>query len=167
MRNEREKALSRIEKGLFDWPDLALDFPEWEPFFGFPRFRRAIGRMMRNYFREMPFIEDFKTPEIDLYEDKGNLIAEIELPGVSKKDIEIHADEDSLSIKGQFKKTEEIQEENFYRQERRFGSFSRTLSLPKTIDPQKVSASFKEGILKVTMPTIDKDEGKGRKISIE
>jgi len=89
----------------------------------------------------------------------------IELPGVKKEDVKITLVENSLTIKGEKKKEEKVEDKNYYRMERTFGSFQRTFHLPNEVDASKVKASFKDGILNISL--VKKEEAKPKEISIK
>src|SRR3972149_6938233 len=85
------------------------------------------------------------APAVDLYEEKDEIVAEIELPGMEKDDIEGNITDHRLTVKGEKKKAKEIKEENYYRSERSYGSFIRALDLPKEVQAEKAQGSFKDG----------------------
>lgn len=89
----------------------------------------------------------------DVYERDGSVIYEIELPGVAKEEVEIKVDQARLTISGETKRSEEVKREDYFRIGRRYGRFQRTLPLPADIEDEKaISASLKDGILKVAVP---------------
>ncbi|MGB9679024.1 MAG: Hsp20/alpha crystallin family protein [Thermoanaerobacteraceae bacterium] len=106
-------------------------------------------------------------PRIDITESETEIIATAELPGVDKKDIEINLHENLLEIKGQTAVEEEKDNKNYYIKERYYGSFDRKISLPAEIDPDKTTAKFENGLLKITMPKLHPTKPKGKKIDIE
>ncbi|MCL6630678.1 MAG: Hsp20/alpha crystallin family protein, partial [Armatimonadetes bacterium] len=95
------------------------------------------------------------------------VVVKAELPGLKKEDIEITATEDSISLRGEFKREEEVKKEGFYRRERREGKFYRTIPMPAPIKPDQVKASFKDGILEITAPEVEEAKPKERKVPIE
>lgn len=105
------------------------------------------------------------SPSTDLIDKKDKLIARIELPGVEKKDVKISLSENNLTIQGEIEKDKETKKEDYYCCERAYGTYSRTISLPTEVDQDKIKASFKNGILEITMPK--KPEKKPKEISIE
>jgi HSP20 family protein len=105
-------------------------------------------------------------PAINLYEKENNLIVEAELPGIPKDAVKITCTDHTLTIQGETKKEEEEKKEGYYRMERRYGSFYRTVALPETVDYGKAKAEFKDGVLKITLPMTAKPEEKGRTIPI-
>jgi HSP20 family protein len=109
----------------------------------------------------------FSVPAVDLYEDKNELVAKVDLPGLEKDDIEVNITDQALTVKGERKKEEEIKEDDYYRSERSYGSFSRTVDLPKDLAVDKARASFKNGLLEVRIPRTEDAKKKETKISID
>lgn len=104
-------------------------------------------------------------PPINLWEDDDHLFVEAELPGLEPGDLEITVTGDNqLSIKGE-RKQPEVENATWHRQERGYGSFSRLVELPEHVDPDKVTAEFKHGVVTITLPK--KEEAKPRKIEVK
>ena len=89
---------------------------------------------------------------LDIYEQKDDLIIKAEMPGLTKDEIDISLDGNVLTIKGEKKKEEEVKEEDYYRCERAYGAFSRSIELPVAVQIDKVNASFKNGVLEIRLP---------------
>lgn len=115
----------------------------------------------------LPAVLDIEPPVVDLYEDKDDLVVKAELPGMEKEDIEVNVTDHTLTIKGEKKKEEEVEEENYYRSERSFGSFRRDLELPSDVQAEKAKASFKNGILEVRLARTEAAKAKEIKIAVE
>jgi HSP20 family protein len=105
------------------------------------------------------------TPPVDIYEVDGALVIKAELPGLQREDIDVHIENHTLTIRGERKLDAAIKQENFHRVERAYGSFTRSFSLPNTVDAAKVAAEFKNGVLSVTLPV--REEAKPRTINID
>lgn len=103
------------------------------------------------------------SPALDLYQNNDNLTAVIELPGMRKEDIEISLHDGTLTIAGE-RKTEASNGEKAERTERYVGKFRRSISLPVRVDPNKVSATYRDGILTVTLPKAE--EAKPKQIQV-
>jgi len=103
-------------------------------------------------------------PAVDILEKDGTLILRAELPGVNEKEIDLKLDGQVLTLKGERKLEHEEKEGDFHRIERSYGSFSRSFTLPETVDREKISAEYKNGILTVTIP--QKPEVKPREIPV-
>jgi len=93
-----------------------------------------------------------ELPTLDVYDEKDDLIVKAEIPGLTKDEIDISLDGNTLTIKGEKKKEEEVKEDDYYRCERSFGTFSRTIELPMEVKVDKVNASFKNVILEIRLP---------------
>jgi HSP20 family protein len=103
-------------------------------------------------------------PAMDLVESGDHFVLRADLPGVSEEDVKIELEDTTLTISGERTAQHESRDEGYYRLERAFGEFSRTLQLPKGIDPEAVSASFDRGVLEVRIPK--PEERKPRRIEI-
>jgi HSP20 family protein len=104
---------------------------------------------------------------VDVFEEKDDIVVKAEIPGIDKDNIEVNLSDHILTIKGQKKKEEEVKEENYYRSERSYGSFVRTLELPKEVHADKVKANFKNGVLEVRMPKTEEAKAKEIKVQVE
>ncbi len=127
----------------------------------------TMNRMFNDLFGEttLPAIPEYWAPAVNMYQEGDNLVIEAALPGFSKEEVEVTAIENTLQIKGEHKSEEEKKQDNFYCREIRSGSFMRTLEMPAGVNTEQVKASFKDGILKVTMP--QKEEAKSKTIKID
>src|SRR3712207_827272 len=104
------------------------------------------------------------VPAIDLLETQEHFVLRADLPGMREEDVSIELEDNVLTVSGERKAEHEDRQEGYYRVERAFGSFSRSLTLPKGIDPESVAAEFANGVLEVRIPK--PEERKPRKISI-
>ena len=106
------------------------------------------------------------VPPVDIFEnDKHEIVLKAEMPGLQKEDIDLKVENNTLTIHGVRKKENEVRDEQYHRIERVFGTFSRSFSLPSTVDAGHVSADYKDGILTVVLPT--REEAKPRQIQIK
>lgn len=105
------------------------------------------------------------NPALDVYEDKDNVIVETPLVGVDPSQVNIEIEDNVLKISGESKHQSEVDDQNYYRKEVRYGSFFRATSLPKAVISEKASASYKDGILKISVPKAE--EAKPKKITIK
>ena len=106
-------------------------------------------------------------PAIDLRETEDAFVVEADLPGLEKDDIEISVLDNVLTIKGETKMEEEVKEEAYHRMERVRGKFQRSISMPSSIDQGKVKASFKNGVLQMTLPKHEEAKPKQIKVDVE
>ncbi len=104
-------------------------------------------------------------PPVDIFERGDDLVIRAEVPGLDKNEIDISVEDNRLVIKGERKREREFNEENAYRLERAFGTFMRSFLLPKTVDSSKISASYTNGVLKVTLPKAE--AAKPRKVEVK
>lgn len=134
--------------------------------------RQEMNTLFDNFSRgfEMePFMGRFGTfsPSVDVKESDKEIKVSAELPGMEDKDIDVSLTKDSLTIKGEKKEEKEDKGKDYYRMERSYGSFTRTVPLPSEIDTEKVKAEFRKGVLTVTLPKTAKAIKDARKISVK
>jgi HSP20 family protein len=137
----------------------------WDPFREFSTLQDRMNRL----FRETQGPEESLTtssfaPPVDVYEDEHNVTLKIEVPGIDEKDIDVRIENNVLTVHGERKFEKEEKEENFRRVERQYGSFTRTFTLPTTVEAEKVSANYDKGILKIALPK--KAEAKPKQIKV-
>jgi HSP20 family protein len=92
------------------------------------------------------------TPRLDMYEEEKELVVKAELPGMRKKDMDIRLDGDVLTIRAEKKEEKELKEDAYHARERRFGQYLRYMTLPVRVDPEKVTATLKKGLLEIRLP---------------
>lgn len=159
-----------------------MSLVRWRPVWGLRRQPRRHGLLLRDDLDEL-FEETFGrwwprgegavkedrswVPALDLYERDGDLVARVELPGLEKEDVHVTLENQVLTIEGERKVEEEVQEDDYYCCEQRYGKFYRALSLPPGIDEHQVTASFKNGVLEVKLPRSEKAKPETKKIAIE
>jgi HSP20 family protein len=101
---------------------------------------------------------------VDVYEDEHNVTLKIEVPGIDEKDVDVRIENNTLTVQGERKFEKEEKEENYRRVERQYGSFTRTFTLPTTIDQESVQADYDKGVLKITLAK--KAEAKPKQIQV-
>src|ERR1700679_3855238 len=104
------------------------------------------------------------APAVDVYEDEHKVALKIEVPGIDEKDIDVQVENNILTVHGERKIEKEEKEENYRRVERHYGSFTRTFTLPQTVDTEKVAATYDKGVLKIALPK--KAEAKPKQIKV-
>ena len=150
----------------------------WRPFTGLTGWEREMDRMMEDFFgrRMRPWsperwlrgaVEAITAPAVDVYEEKDDIVVKAELPGMEKSDIEVNLADSRLTLKGEKKKEEKIEEENYFRSERSYGAFVRSVQLPAEVQADKVKAAFKNGILEVRLPKTEEAKRKEIKVKVE
>jgi len=150
----------------------------WRPFMDLSRWENDMDRMMEGFFgrRMRPWWPerwfgadelDVRVPAVDVFEEKDEIVVKAEIPGMDKDNIEVNLTDHMLTIKGEKKKEEEVKKENYYRAERSFGAFVRTVELPKEVHADKVKATFKNGVLEVRLPKTEEAKAKETKVKVE
>ena len=126
------------------------------------RFRRQEGRSsivkLHGFGRWVPAVDIFET-------DAHDVVIKAELPDMTREDIEVTVENNTLTLKGERKMPADVKEEQFRRVERVYGAFTRSFTLPNTVDAAKVSAEYKHGVLTVKLPF--REEAKPRTINVE
>jgi HSP20 family protein len=143
----------------------------WEPFRQYSTMQDRTNRMNR-LFRELLNSEAPEealtttsfAPPVDIYEDEHNISLKLEVPGIDENDIDVRIDNNTLTVHGERKIEKEEKEENFRRVERQYGSFTRTFTLPNSVDPGQVSAHYDKGVLKIKLAK--KAEAKPKQIKV-
>ena len=158
---------SRGKKGLIPWRAFG-DTSRWE---------REMEHMFGNFLGGKPptLYERLRpegsfgvgAPAVDLYEEKDEIVVKAELPGMTKDDIQINITDKLLTLRGERKQEEETKETNYYRSERVYGAFSRTLPLPVEIKPEKAHATFKNGVLEIRLPKSEEAKKKAINVKVE
>jgi HSP20 family protein len=143
----------------------------WEPFREFSTLQDRMNRMNRlfreSYSPKAP--EEALTttnfaPPVDIYEDEHNVTLKIEVPGIDEKDIDVRLENNTLTVHGERKIEKEEKEENYRRVERQYGSFTRSFTLPGSVDPGQVNAHYDNGVLKINLAK--KAEAKPKQIKV-
>jgi HSP20 family protein len=101
---------------------------------------------------------------VDVYEDENSIQVRLEVPGIEEKDIDIRLENNVLTVQGERKFEKEEKEENFHRIERRYGSFTRSFTLPATVNSEEVRADYEQGVLKIRLPK--RAEAKPKQIKV-
>jgi HSP20 family protein len=141
----------------------------WTPFREFINMQERLNNFFRDDFQKDSETNNLSmtswSPSTDIYETKDEYVFKLEVPGMTKDNIEIEFKDDTVIIKGEKKEETEVKKEDYHRVERICGSFSRSFNLPKNIDEKKIDASIKDGILELRIPK--KEEAKAKAIPIK
>lgn len=144
------------------------DLIRWDPFREMMSLRDAMDRMFENAFispRTTSWFTEGEIPlALDVVEEDDKYIVKASVPGINPDDLEITYDNNMLTIKGEIKEEKEVEEKRYHIHERRFGTFSRSIVLPSTIDVDKIDAQYKDGILSLSLPKVE--EAKPKKIKV-
>jgi HSP20 family protein len=125
----------------------------WDPFREMTTLQDRMNRLFQDYGRgsdELMTTGSF-VPPVDIYEDEHSITVKMEIPGVDQNDLDIRMENNTLTVRGERKFENEEKEENFQRIERRYGAFSRSFTLPNTVDTENVDASYDHGILRLRL----------------
>ena len=121
----------------------------WDPFADLADLRSRFDRVLEEISggRQRAW-----TPAVDVVRRDGNIIVRADIPGIKPEDVKIEVDNDVLTVSGEHEERTEEKEEDYVRRERRYGSFSRSLALPRGVDPKDITATTHDGVLEVTIP---------------
>jgi len=140
----------------------------WDPFREFVTLQDRMNRLFRDSFGPEGKDESLTTtafaPPVDVYEDEHNVTLKIEVPGIDEKDIDVRIENNTLTVHGERKFEKEEKEENYRRVERQYGSFTRTFTLPNTVNHDNVQADYDKGVLKIKLEK--KAEAKPKQIKV-
>jgi HSP20 family protein len=106
------------------------------------------------------------SPQVEVFEREGQLVVRADLPGLTKDDISVDITDDALVIRGERRSEREENEEGYYRTERSYGSFYRSIPLPEGVDAENANATFRNGVLEITMQAPQRAEQRGRRLEI-
>ena len=138
----------------------------WRPFSDLERWARRFDSRFPRFFEDFEEeAAELKLP-IESYVKDGNVVVRADVPGLDPKDIEVSVLGNVLTIKGERKDQQEVKKENYFRREVSYGAFERHMTLPEGAQTDKVKATFKNGIVEVTMPMAAK-EAAAKKIPLE
>src|SRR6202158_5618671 len=144
----------------------------WEPFREYSATMQDRMNRMNRLFRESYSPEGPEealtttsfAPPVDIYEDEHNITLKLEVPGIDEKDIDVRIENTTLTVHGERKIEKDEKEENFRRVERQYGSFTRSFTLPSSVDTGQVSANYEKGVLKISLAK--KRAGKPKQIKV-
>lgn len=156
------KELVKTEKGqlLSPFEQMERQFEEF--------LRRPFSLLGSSWWptRRLMAPEEF-APSVDIYEENGDVVLKAELPGIKKEDIEVNLNDHLVTVSAVKKKEEKVEDKNFYRQERFYGSFTRSFEIPSEVKADEVKAKFQDGVLEVRLPKTEEAKKKSQKVAIE
>jgi HSP20 family protein len=106
------------------------------------------------------------SPQVEMFERKGKLVVRADLPGLTREDVKVELDDDAITIRGERRREHEENREGYYRSERSYGSFYRTIPLPEGVNGEAAKATFRDGVLEIEMEA-PKQKNRGRRLDIE
>ncbi len=144
-----------------------MSLMRWQPFEELMSLREAMDRLFEEsiVWPRSLLAPAAQTFAVDIYETKDDVVVKASLPGVKPEDVEVSVVGDTLTIKGEVKEEKDIKEENYIRKERRYGSFCRSFTLPVSVNADKATAEFENGVLTLTLPKAE--EVKPKTIAIK
>src|SRR6478672_7735636 len=141
----------------------------WEPLRDLATLQNRLNRFARESYSPEGPEEALTTtgfaPPVDIYEDEHDITMKLEIPGIDEKDIAVHIENNTLTVHGERNFEKDEKEENFRRVERQYGSFTRSFTLPSSVDPGHVSADYEKGVLKIKLAK--KAEAKPKRIKVQ
>jgi HSP20 family protein len=151
---------------------MAWELMNTHPFEDIEKVRSEMDRLVDTFLFGVPQRGDFWEeaewlPAVDVAETKNEIVVNVEIPGMDSKEFDISLSEGKLTVKGEKKQDRVEKEENYHLTERRYGTFSRSILLPQEVESDKISTSYKNGVLTVTLPKSDGAKKKEIKIKVE
>jgi HSP20 family protein len=151
------------------WQPRVQSLTRWDPFSEMADLRREMDHIFGEFFGRTPSsmaaTEAMWSPLVDIHETKDSFLLMAELPGVKQEDVEVSVEGDTLTLKGERKREAEVKEDQYHRIERSYGRFERSILLPSVVDPNRVKATYRDGVLEVQLPK--KEEAKPKAVKIE
>jgi HSP20 family protein len=138
----------------------------FQPFRGFSTIHHQVNQILNDTVRNQSDESATATwaPAVDIYETPNELVVKADLPEVEEKDIDVRVENNLLTVRGERKFEKAVSEENYLRVERTYGVFSRSFSLPNTVNPEAIHAEYKNGVLTVNLPK--REESKPRQVKV-
>jgi HSP20 family protein len=139
----------------------------WDPFHELSRLQESLTRMLDEGFFRRPGESALSAwaPDVDIYETAEELVLQADMPGLSERDIDIRVENNTLTIRGERKFEATVPEDNYLRIERRYGSFTRSFSLPHTVDTERIKAEYRNGVLTIRLPK--REEARPKQIRVQ
>jgi HSP20 family protein len=145
-------------------PGYLAPFEDIEKWFD-EAWRRPLSAMRSMMWPEAG-VSETMGPRVDIYDSGKELVLKADVPGIKKDEIDIHLADNVLTISCETNKEEKIEKENYYRYERKHGSFFRRFELPYDIDAEHIKARLEDGVLEIKLPRTAEAQGKTRKITV-
>lgn len=146
-----------------------MTLTHWRPFGGLATMHDKINRLFDDSFRDIEKGNDAMStwyPTVDVFEKKDEYVFKLEVPGLSKDDINVEFHNNTLTVQGEKKEDKEVKEENYHRIESFKGKFSRSFTLPKNINSKKIDAKMKDGVLELRVAKAEEAKAKSIPINI-
>jgi HSP20 family protein len=154
---------------LEKWQPRVQSVVRWDPFADMADLRREMDQVFGDFFGRTPSkmaaTEAIWSPLVDIHETKDSFQLKAELPGVKQEDIQVSVEGDALTLKGERKRETEVKEDQYHRIERSYGRFERVILLPSVVDPDRVKATYGDGVLEIQLPK--REEAKPKEVKVE
>ena len=141
-----------------------MSFIKWDPLCELNTLPARRGFLGRDW--EAPLSKTLWNPSVDIFENDNEVVVTAELPGMNAKDIDLRLENNVLTLRGERHFEKETKEENYHRIEREYGTFTRSFALPTAVNGDKVTAEYKDGILKVVLPKNEERKPKAIKVAV-
>jgi HSP20 family protein len=140
----------------------------WDPFRDVMTLQNRLNSVFRDFNEgaDGPMTTASFVPAVDIYEDEKKVSLKLEVPGMAEKDLDVSVENNVLTVRGERKFEKEEKEENFHRIERRYGSFSRSFTLPSTVDTEHIEAHYQAGVLKLDLKKKPEAQPKQIKVNV-
>ena len=140
----------------------------WDPFHNLSTLQEQVNRLFDSKFSNHGDSATLTAwvPAVDVYETENELVIKVDLPEIAEKDIDVRVESNMLTVRGERKFEQKVEEENYLRMERSYGTFSRSFSLPNSVDTQAIKAEYTDGVLSVTLPKRAESKPKQVKINV-
>jgi HSP20 family protein len=149
---------------------MIMAIMRWEPFRDLLSLQERMNRLFEESARgagrghEEDWTMGAWAPAVDIYESGSDVVLKAELPGLDLKDVDIRIENNVLTLKGERKTDNEVKRESYHRVERSYGAFTRSFTLPSTVDTNAVKADYKDGVLRIVLPK--REEAKPKQIQV-
>lgn len=139
----------------------------FDPFRDLSLLQNRVNKLFSDTLTQGSGEDAFQTwaPAVDIFERGDDLVVSAELPGVKRDEIDVKVEGNVLTLRGERMRDRTISEENYHRVERSYGAFSRSFTLPSNVDPARIEARFKEGVLEVVIPKAE--DAKPKRIEVK
>jgi len=158
-----------LNLGLRIFREVEMSITRYDPFRDLRTLQDEVNRLFSTNFGRAYGDEGIArgawTPNVDVYENKDQLVIEAELPGMNREDFELTIENNVLTLRGERQFTKKDDSDNYHRVERSYGAFSRSFTLPQTVSGEGVTAEYKSGVLRITLRK--REEVKARRIEVK
>jgi HSP20 family protein len=140
----------------------------WDTYHGLSGLQEQVNRLFETSFKGRSDNSALTTwaPAVDIYETENELVVKADLPDINEKDLDVRIENNTLTVRGERKFEKKVEEENYLRVERTYGSFSRSFSLPNTVNSEAIKAVYKNGVLTVELPKRAESKPKQIKVNV-